>query len=160
VQPPVGGQEPGQGLDVRAPQLGVEPPVEQLAHRRVSRAQLLEDGRVGRVAGLRPLARGQIELVEEDLLQLLGAPEVELVAHVGVDLPLQAGQLGLELAVEGSEGDEVQGDAGRLHPGQDRDEGQLELREEAAEALLLEGSREGRADGQRGERLERGAFAR
>ena len=145
MEPPVGGQEPGQRLDVGGAQLGVEPPVEELANHRMGRPQLLEDGRVGGVAGLRPLPRGQVQLVEEDLLQLLGAPEVELVAHVGVDLRLKAGQLGLELAVESGEGVEVEGDAGRLHPGQDRDERQLQLGEQAVEALLFEGGREGAA---------------
>ena len=60
------------------------------------------------------------------------------MADVGVDLRLEAGDLGPELAVEGREGVEVEGDAGRLHPGEDRDERQLDLGEEAVEALLLE----------------------
>ena len=43
-------------------------------------AELLEDRRVGRVAGLGAPAARQVQLVEEDLLELLGAAQVELVA--------------------------------------------------------------------------------
>ena len=82
------------------------------------------------------------------------------MADVDVDLLLEAGDLGPELAVEGREGLEVEGDAGRLHPGQDRDQRQLDLAEQAVEAVLLERPREGLADGERGQRLEAARSAR
>ncbi len=44
----------------------------------------------------------------------------------------------------------------RLHPGQDRDERQLDLAEQAVEALPLEGGRQRLAGGDRRERLETG----
>ena len=80
-------------LDVGAAQLGVHPPVEDLVDRRVRRAQLLEHVGVGRVAGLGAPPARQVQLVEEDLLELLGAADRELVADVVVDLLLQAGYL-------------------------------------------------------------------
>ena len=108
----------------------------------MGRPELLEDGRVGRVARLRPLALRQVELEEQDLLELLGAAEVELVADAGVDLALEPLDLGPELDVERRERLAVEGDADRLHPGQHRDERQLDLAEQPVEALALEGGGE------------------
>ena len=72
------------------------PPVEDLVDRRVRRPELLEHRRVGREAGLGAPAAGQVQLVEEDLLELLGAADGELVADVVVDLLLEPGDLGAE----------------------------------------------------------------
>ena len=99
----------------------------------MGRPQLLQHRRVGRVAGLRPLALRQVELEEQDLLELLGAAEVELVADVDVDLLLEAGDLRAELAVEHRQRLAIERDADRLHPGEDRDERQLDLAEEPVE---------------------------
>src|SRR5207247_700427 len=74
----VGIDERWQGVDVGALQLRIEPPVEDLADRRVGRSELFEDRRVGRVTGLRAPALGHVQLEEEDLLELLGTAEVEL----------------------------------------------------------------------------------
>ena len=94
VEPAVAlGDEQRQSLDVGRPELRVEPPVEQLADHRMRRLELFEDRGVGRVAGLGPLALGQVQLVEEDLLELLGRAEIEVVADVEVDLRLQARHL-------------------------------------------------------------------
>ena len=65
-------------------------------------------------AGLRPAALRQVELEEQDLLELLGAAEVELVADVGVDLALEAVDLGGELALQHGQGVAVDGDSDRL----------------------------------------------
>ena len=100
VQPAVVGDQRRQRLDVGRAQLRVDPPLEQLVDHRVGRPELLEHRRVGRVAGLRPLALRQVQLEEQDLLELLGAAEVELVADVDVDLLLEPRDLGAELAVE------------------------------------------------------------
>ena len=110
-------------------------------------AEVLEHGRVGRVAGLGPLALRQVELEEEDLLELLGAAEVELVADVDVDLGLEAGDLGPELGRQGRQPVAVDRDTGRLHAGEDRDERQLDLGEQAVEVLGGEGPLERRAGG-------------
>ena len=99
---------------------------------------------------------GQIELEEQDLLELLGAAQVELVPDVGVDLGFEPGDLGGELGGEDLQGLQIEGDAGRLHPGQDRDERQLDLAVEAVEAVVHQPSLERLADGQCRERLEPG----
>ena len=119
-------------------------------------AQVLEHRRIGRVAGLGPLALGQVQLEEQDLFELLGAAEVELVPDVGVDLRLEPGDLGRELGRQDLERLEVERDAGRLHPGEHRDERELDLAIEAVEAVVDQPALEGLADGERGERLETG----
>ena len=64
-----------QGLDVRAAQLGVGAPLEDLVDRRMRRAQVLQHAGVGREAGLGAPAARQVELVEQHLLELLGAAD-------------------------------------------------------------------------------------
>ncbi len=94
---------------------------------------------VGRVAGLRPLGLRHPQLVEEDLLQLLGAAEVDVVAPdglVGVELGLA--HLRGEVGLERGEGVLVDGDAGALHLGEDVDERQLEVAEQLGAAGLLD----------------------
>ena len=139
VEPPVRGDEGRQRLDVGRAELGVGPPLEQALDHRVGRPELLEDRRVGRVAGLRPLALRQVELEEQDLLELLRAAEVELVADAGVDLPLEPLDLGPELDVERGQRVAVEGDPDGLHPGQHRDERQLDLAEQPVEASRARG---------------------
>ena len=93
VQAPGGRvDEDRQGLDVGGAELGVDAPVEQHGDHGVRRAELLEHLGIGRVAGLGALAARQVQLVEEDLLQLLGAAQVELVADRRVDVLLPAGR--------------------------------------------------------------------
>ena len=60
------------------------------------RTKVLEHRGVGREAGLRAPPAGQIQLVEQDLLELLGAADRELVPDVLVDLLLQPRDLGGE----------------------------------------------------------------
>ena len=153
---PSAGDERRQRVDVRRAELRVDAPLEELVDHRMGRSQVLEHRRIGRVAGLRPLALRQVELEEEDLLELLGAAEVELVADVGVDLRLEPRDLRRELRRQDAERVEIEGDAGRLHPGQDRDERQLDLRVEAVESVLGQAPLERLADRDRGERLEAG----
>ena len=103
------------------------------------------------------LPAGQVELVEEDLLELLGAAQVELVADRGVDVLRQPvdglaegpRQLGQRLAVEGH--------ARGLHVRQHRHQRQLQLVEDAAQAGLgLEGDLEGLLGGAHGGGLDGG----
>src|SRR5258707_15387166 len=98
--------------------------------------QLLENRRVGRVAGLGALALRQPQLLEQDVTELLRRADRELVPDGRVDLALEPADLGRELAIEDGERLEVDGNAVRLHPGEDRDERQLDLPEEALQALL------------------------
>src|SRR3954467_3463862 len=97
------------------------------------RPEVLEHRGVRRVAGLRPLALREVQLEEEDLLELLRAAEVELVPDVRVDLRFEPRDLGSELGGEEREPIAIEGDAGRLHPREHRDEWQLDLAEEAVE---------------------------
>ena len=99
---------------------------------------------------------GQVELEEQDLLELLGAAEVELVADVGVDLRLEPRDLGRELGRQDLQRLEIEGDAGRLHPGEDRDQRQLDLAVQAVETVVDQPSLERLAHGERGERLQAG----
>ena len=101
VEPAVGADQRRQRLDVGGPELGVDPPLEDRLDHRVDAAQLLEHRRVGRVAGLRLAALRQPQLDEQDVAQLLGRADRELVADGGVDLGLEARDLGGELAFEG-----------------------------------------------------------
>ena len=160
VQPPVGGDECRQGVDVGRAQLRVRPPFEELVDHRVRRAELLEHRRVGRVAGLRLLALRQVELGEEHLLELLGAAEVELVADVDVDLGLEPGDLGPELRGQRRQPVAVDRDAGRLHPGEDGDQRQLDLGEQAIELLGGQAALERRPGGDDRERIEPGPRGR
>ena len=91
-----------QGVDVGALELRVQPPVEEHGDHRVGGPQLLEDRGIGRVAGLGALAARQVELVEEDLLELLGAAERELVADRVVDVRLEPRDLVPEVAASAS----------------------------------------------------------
>ena len=78
------------------------------------------------------------------------------MADVDVDLRLEPRDLGRELAGQHVERLEVERDAGRLHPGQHRDERQLELAVQPVEAVVDETPLERLADGDRGQRLEAG----
>ena len=119
--------------------------------------------RVGirRVAGLGALGLGHAELVEQHLLQLLGAAEVDVLAAdgvVGVLLGLAhlRGEVGLELG----QGRLVDGDAGALHPREDVDERQLEVAQQLGAAGLLEPLGEHRRQLEHGARPHHGVAGR
>jgi hypothetical protein len=160
MQAPIGCDQRRQRLDVRRAQFGVDPPLEELVDHRVGRAELLENGGVGRKPGLRPAALWQVQLEEQDLFQLLGAAEVELVADVGIDALLEPSDLRSELAVEHLQRVEIERDAGRLDPREHRDERQLDLAEETLQPELGQAFLERLADRHRGEGLETGASGR
>ena len=100
-------------------------------------AQVLQDGGVRGVAGLRPLAGREPQLGEEDVLELLGAAERELVADRREDPLLEPRDLGREVGRERRQPRAVDRDAGRLQVGEDGDERQLELREQPGELGLI-----------------------
>ena len=157
VEPAVGGHQGRQRVDVGRPQLRVDPPLEQLVDHRMGGAQVLQHRGVGRVARLGALALGQVELEEQDLLELLGAAEVELVPDVLVDLRLEPRDLRRELAREDVQRLEVERDAGRLHPGQDADQRQLQLAVQPVEAVIHEASLQRLAHGDGRQGLQTGA---
>ena len=82
------------------------------------------------------------------------------MADVGEDLGLQARQLSSELHVQQSERLAIDRDTRRLHAGEDRDERQLQLREEPVQRCISERVRERLPDGERGERLQPCPFGR
>ncbi len=129
-------------------------PLEDRLDDRVDAAQLLEHARVGRVARLRLAALRQADLHEQDLAQLLGAADRELVAHGVVDLALEAGDLRGELHLERPQRVAIEGDARGLHPGEDRDQRQLDLGEDPLDPVRLERLLERGSDRERGEGVE------
>ncbi len=95
--------------------------------------QVLAGGQVVEQAGARlPLARpglataGELEVVEQELAQLLGRAQVELVAGQVVDLRLQPDHALGERGGEAGEDTAVDLDAGLLHVGQDVHHGPLQ----------------------------------
>ena len=91
------------------------------------------------VPGLGALGLRHAELVEEHLLQLLGASEVDVLPTDGVvGVLLGLAHLGREVGLELGQGGLVDGDAGALHPRQDLDERQLEVAEQLGAAGLVE----------------------
>ncbi len=99
---------------------------------------LLEQGlqRVGvrGVAGLRALGLGHAQLVEQHDLQLLGRPEVDLLADDAVRVLRRLLDLRGELGLERGEGVVVDGDAGGLQVGEHEQQRQLQLGEQARAA--------------------------
>src|SRR5207247_8971387 len=125
-------------------------PLGERVDHRVGGPEFLENRRVGRVASLGPASLRQVQLEEQDLLELLGAAEVELVTDVAVDLRLEAIRLGPELAIEYGQRLAIEGDADGLHPGEDRDQAQLDVAEQAIAGHLLQATLPGLAHGDRG----------
>ena len=80
---------------------------------------------IGGVTGLDALGLRQGELVEEDLLQLLGRAEVELAADELVGVVLDGLDPGAQLGLQGQQRVGVGGDADGLHVGEHVREGQL-----------------------------------
>ena len=152
-------EQGGQRIDVGALELGVQAPVEQHAHHRVCRPEVLQHRRVGREAGLGAAAAGQVEFVEQHLLQLLGRAQRELVADRFEDLLLQAIDLRAEGLGEVTEGRPVDGDAGGLHVRQDGDQWQLQLVEDLAQRRRLGKVRlQSGSHRRHGQRLDRGVL--
>ena len=82
------------------------------------------------------------------------------MADVDVDLLLEAGRLRGELPVEDGERLEVERHADGLHPGEHRDQRQLDVAEQPIEPDLGQALLERLADGDRRQRLEAGAGRR
>ena len=134
--------------------------LEDLVDHLVLAAQLLQDRCIGRPPGPRPLRGGQLQLVEEDRFELLGRPDVELVAHRAVDLRLERCELRAELLAHRGERPAVDEHPGELHAREDRDEWHLDLGEEIAQRRLGQLTLQRPAREDRGERLGRGATGR
>lgn len=92
--------------------------------------------RVRRVTGLRLLRLGQVQLAEEDLLELLGRAEVELVPDGGVGLLHRLLHGVGEHLLHGFQVRPVRRDAVPLQPGQQRRRGQLHVAQQLGRADL------------------------
>jgi len=108
------------------------------------REQLGERLGVRGPARLGALGARHAELVEEHLLELLRAGEVDLLADHGVRLPGRCHHPARELLLQGPEEGLVDGDARRLHVLQGALHGELEVRQERGRAPLVEVVREPR----------------
>ena len=82
--------------------------------------------------------RGQAQALEEDLPQLLGGVEVELLPRHGPDLLLEHIDAGLQGLAEAGQGVLVHQDAGLLHLRQHGAEGELHLLIHPGQAQLRE----------------------
>ncbi len=155
VDPPGRGDRLEQALDGGA-QLGLVA-VAQQDHRQLVVGLGGEPGErvgVGGVPGLDLLGLGQRQLAEEDLLELLGRAEVELVAGGGVRLLDHALDLGGELRLQAGEPVAVGGDAGALHPGEQGGDRQLHVAQQPGGADLGEAGVEQRGEVEHGAGLE------
>ena len=145
MDPTVGRHLGQQSLAVGRPQLLDLAVGEQVIDDRMLAGELLERGGVGREAGLRLLLRRQLQLVEQDLAELLGRVDVEVLAGVLDDRGSEPVALGGHLVVETSQLDDVDADADVLHAGQHLDEGHLDVVVERGEASRVERAQQPRA---------------
>ena len=135
---PVGGDDLAQAVHVGGFQLGELAVVQNGLDDGVLAPQLLQHLGVGGVARLGLFHRRQPQLFKEDLAQLLGGVDVELLPRQrenGLLVPGDA--LGQGLA-EGGEGFPVHQHPGQLHLGQHGAQGQLHLLVELGEVQFLQ----------------------
>ncbi len=105
----------------------------------VEAAEALQRLGVGGVAaGFEPAGLGQVELLEQDVAELLGRADVELVADGLVDLRLDVADLLRQGRGKLPQRPLVDGDAVELHPGQHRQQRHLDLAEEAGHPHALQ----------------------
>jgi len=74
--------------------------LEDLGGQRVAQRQLGEHVGIGRIPGLRPAQRRQLELLEEDLRELLRRGDREFLAGQVVDLAREVVEVALQLLGE------------------------------------------------------------
>jgi len=125
-----------QRVDIGRFQLRKLAVLEDQADDRVLLAQRLERVRIGRVAGLGPLADRKAQVLEQDFRQLLRSVEVELLACDLLHLRLDRGQLPGELFLHLFEIRHVDRDALRLHVGEHAGERQLDLVEQVVDSEI------------------------
>jgi hypothetical protein len=109
--------EGGQGVRVRPLELRQLAVLQDLSGQRVPERQLLQHVHVGRVARLRALDGGELELLEEHRRELLRRVGVDRLAGQLVDLPEERVELCVELLREPGEALRVDADPDPLHVG-------------------------------------------
>src|SRR5947199_54105 len=112
--------------------------LEDLAGQRVAERQLAQHVGVRRGPGLRASQDRQLELLEEDLRELLGRGDRELLAGQRVDLAREVVEVALELFGEGLEPGRIHADARPLHLGEHRHQRPLDLLVDVHEPALLQ----------------------
>ena len=125
-------------LGVRRAELFDLAVLEDLLDHRMRAAKLLEHRRVGGKTRPGAATAGQLELVEQERLQLLGRVDAEIVAHGVVGLALDSRDLTRELLPQRAQVREVHGDPRFLHFDEHVDERQLDVAVEPLEAEALE----------------------
>ena len=101
--------------------------LEDLGGQRVTQRQLGEHVGIGRVPGLCPAQRRQLELLEEDLRELLGRGDGEFLAGQVVDLAREVVEVALELLGERLEPRGIHADTDAFHLGEHRHQRPLDL---------------------------------
>jgi len=127
VHAPVRPDDLEQALHVGAVELLVGAVLQDVLHRRAVGPQAFEGFGVGGVAALGLFAGRQAHFYKQGLAQLLGAVQVELVAHLCVNAGKALLQHGLELFAEGHEALPVHQHAGTLHIRQHQGQGELNV---------------------------------
>ncbi len=123
VDPPVRGDLGEQALAVGGAQLLHLPVPQERVHEGMGVAQAQQALGVGGVTGLGALLRHEAELVEQDVPQLRGRVDVELLARELVDLGLEPASLRVQLVADGTQLVDVDRDARDLHLGEHPDQG-------------------------------------
>ena len=113
--------------------------IEQMLDYGMVATKLLQRRRVGAVARLRLLLRGELEPLEEDLAQLLGRVDVELFSRRVVDQSTKSLYLRSEVVPEAGQLRDIDADANGLHSGQHLDQWDFDCFVERREALGFHG---------------------
>ena len=138
VDAPVGGDDLGQTLHIGGGEFGVLPVLQHVLHDGRLPAQLLQHLGVGGVARLGLFHRGQAHFVEEDVPELLGREDIELLPRLLIDALLHLGDAVVEHPAEGGQGLPVHQHSRVLDVRQHRAQGQLHLPEEFPHLQLLQ----------------------
>ena len=123
--------QPGQCSHVGGFQLGERAVLDQLFGNLVIRRQVFQHAIVRGKSALGLFAGRQLLLFKEQLCQLLGGIDVDLISGVGVDFFGEGFQLQVDGAGDFPQHGDVQPDAVFLHPLQHRQQGQLDILVEA-----------------------------
>ena len=128
-----------EALAVGRPQLLDLPVRQELLDDGMVVSEPLKGGRIGGISGLRLLARRQPELLEQDLPELLGGVDVELLPGSLMDGGTEEVAFGGELVAQTGEFGHVDAHADLLHPGQHPDQRQLDVSIQPGDALPVDG---------------------
>ena len=137
MHPPVRPDDLQKPLHIGAVQLLVGAVLQNVLHHRAVAAQALQGLRVGGVAALGLFAGRQAHLVKQGLRQLLGAVQVEGVAHRLVDGGEGLVQFRFQQGAEGFQAVLVHRHADAFHVRQHPGQGQLDILQQAGHALLF-----------------------